>query len=393
MMTPKRILVPLDCSPLSETKLPVVEEYGLALGAEVILLHVLPTGRLTDRHLPRPFEQGTIDAGVVSQEEARAHTFLDASVTRLHAAGVVAQPFVQYGPIAETILEIAREREIALIILGSDVRRGLSRLLLGSVAATVVRDAPCPILLVRPDEAVSSATPEVRSFADDAARAGLLTPRVLGTRTVDLARIVGSVGRANEMGANFRPLKRRRQEEDRYERILALASGGTRPLPPVDLYKLGYGYYAVDGHRRVAAMKELGYDEITANVTEYLPATDTDAQQLFTARLSFERATGLTTVGAARPASYPRLAELIEEFRVLRDLGDRREAAERWRVVIYGDLMRRIRALRINRHFPGERSADIVVRVADYRRDESARQGRELGWEEAAQGFAETLPG
>ena len=68
---------------------------------------------------------------------------------------------------------------------------------------------------------------------------------------------------------------------------------------PIDVYKLGYGYYVVDGHRRVAAHKELGYDDIAANVTEYLPATDTDAQQLFTARRNFERATGLTSVGAA----------------------------------------------------------------------------------------------
>lgn len=389
-MSPKLILAPLDCSPLSETKLPVIEEYARAFGAEVILLHVLAEGRRPEIHLPRRSDS-VPEGGSVSPEEARARTFLDACTSRLRAAGITAMPLIQHGPIAETITGIARREDVALIILGSDVRRGIPRLFLGSVAGAVERDAPCPLLLIRPDVTVSTTVPVVRSFADDAARVGLLTPRVLGQRTVELARIVGSVGRASEMGADFRPLVRRHPDEQRYQRILKIADEGTRPVPPVDLYKLGYGYYVVDGHRRIAAAKQLGHYDILANVTEYVPVTDADAQQLFTARRSFERATGLTSVGAARPESYPRLEELIEEFRQLRGLADRREAAERWRVAVYDDLIRHIRALRLNHYFPGERSADIVVRIADHRRAESARLGREVDWDEALTSFAATM--
>jgi hypothetical protein len=55
------------------------------------------------------------------------------------------------------------------------------------------------------------------------------------------------------------------------------------------------------------------------------------------------------------------------------------EATERWRMAVYSDLTRRIRALRLNRHFPGER-------VADHRRGEvgsagaHARLGRGGTW-------------
>ena len=390
MSTPKRVLVPLDYSTVSETKLPTVEEYGRALDAEIILLHVLPAAGRGEGHLPRPFDTRP-DASIVSPEEARARTFLEMVASRLRAAGIATQPLIMHGPVAETIVETARREEIALIILGSDVRNGISRLFAGSVAGRVIRDAPCPVMLIRPDLEAATDNPPLRVFEEDAARAGLTTPRILGSRTVDPARIIGSVGRSQELGADFRPVQRVRPDEDRYQRVRKLTEEGVTPLPPIDLYKLGYGYYVLDGHRRVAAAKELGQDEIEANVTEYLPVTDTDAQQLFTARRTFERATGLTSVGAARPESYPQLDRLIDEFQRGRGLDDRREAAERWRVSVYGDLIRRIRALRLNRFFPGERSADIVVRVAEHRAAMAAHEGRDITWDEALHSFIAEL--
>jgi nucleotide-binding universal stress UspA family protein len=391
MSAPKRLLVPLDYSTVSETKLPTVEEYGLALDAEIILLHVLPNNGRGEGHLPRPFVDTRTDTSFVSPEEARARTFLEMVASRLRAAGVATQPMILYGPVAETIIETARREGISLIILGSDVRNGISRLFAGSVAGRVVRGAPCPILLIQPDLDTVADNPPLRIFEDDAARAGLTTPRILGNRTVETARIIGSVGRSKELGADFRPAQRVKPDEERYQRILKLLGEGVTPLPPIDLYKLGYGYYVLDGHRRVAAAKELGQDEIEANVTEYLPVTDTDAQQLFTARRTFERATGLTSVGAARAESYPQLERLIEEFQRGRGLTEHHEAASRWRVSVYGNLIRRIRALRLNRFFPGERSADIVVRVAKHRAAMCEHEGRDITWDEALYSFIADL--
>ena len=239
-MPPKRILVPLDASPLSETKLPVVEEYGRAFGAEVILLHVIAAASRPVLHFTRTTE--SIEEGSISTDEARARSFIEMTASRLRAAGIVAQPLVLAGPIAETILEVARQQEVTLIILGTDVRRGISRLFLGSVAGAVVQNAPCPTLLVRPDLAASTATTPLRAFADDEARAGVLTPRILGARRIEVARIIGSVGRASELGADFRPTMRNPPDESRYQRIVELADRGVQPLPPVDLFKLGYGY-------------------------------------------------------------------------------------------------------------------------------------------------------
>ena len=51
--------------------------------------------------------------------------------------------------VADTIAELARDWKADLLVVGTHGRRGVSRLLIGSVAERVVRLAPCPLLLVR----------------------------------------------------------------------------------------------------------------------------------------------------------------------------------------------------------------------------------------------------
>src|SRR5207237_7395800 len=130
--------------------------------------------------------------GTVSTDEARARTYLDAIVARLHADGFRAHELIRIGPPAQTIVDAATELEVDLIVIGSPVRAGLPRAFLGTVADEVVRTAPCPVLLVRPQLEAGAGSP-IRSFADDAARAGPLAQRHLGSRTIEVPRIIGSV--------------------------------------------------------------------------------------------------------------------------------------------------------------------------------------------------------
>jgi nucleotide-binding universal stress UspA family protein len=58
---------------------------------------------------------------------------------------------------AEAILSYVEEHEVDLVVMGTHGRRGLQRLLIGSVAEEVLRRAPCPVLTVRYDEGVPSA--------------------------------------------------------------------------------------------------------------------------------------------------------------------------------------------------------------------------------------------
>ena len=64
-------------------------------------------------------------------------------------SGVRTELFLRNGPATEIIVAFAVARKADLIIVGSQGRTGLSRLLIGSVAERVVRHALCPVLVVR----------------------------------------------------------------------------------------------------------------------------------------------------------------------------------------------------------------------------------------------------
>ena len=53
------------------------------------------------------------------------------------------------GPVVESLVDCAKEYSADLIVMGSEGRKGVSRLLLGSVAEGVLRNAPCSVQIVR----------------------------------------------------------------------------------------------------------------------------------------------------------------------------------------------------------------------------------------------------
>ena len=78
------------------------------------------------------------------RDKAREH-LIDA-LARFGAEG---EPAIEEGPAPEAILRLARELPAELLVMGTAGRTGLSRMLLGSVAEAIARDAPCSVLVVR----------------------------------------------------------------------------------------------------------------------------------------------------------------------------------------------------------------------------------------------------
>lgn len=88
-----------------------------------------------------------------------------------------------------------------------------------------------------------------------------------GLETVELARISGSVGRCLDFDGGFLPACS--CTRGRWERVdRALREG--KFLPPVELYKLGEGYFVSDGNHRVSAARYRGVVAVDAVVTEFL---------------------------------------------------------------------------------------------------------------------------
>lgn len=88
---------------------------------------------------------------------------------------------------------------------------------------------------------------------------------------VPIDQIVGTVGRASDLGTDFRPMVP--GGGYRFRCIRTLMQDGAA-LPPIELYKLDDRYYVVDGHHRVAAARSLGQRFMDAVVTEFQVTTE-----------------------------------------------------------------------------------------------------------------------
>lgn len=87
---------------------------------------------------------------------------------------------VRIGDPAQALLQVAVDVEADMIVVGTHGRRGIEKLILGSVAQELVRIAPLPVLVARPNDTLSlrkSQRPEPRQPGDDVPRTAL-TDRV-----------------------------------------------------------------------------------------------------------------------------------------------------------------------------------------------------------------------
>jgi nucleotide-binding universal stress UspA family protein len=132
------ILVPLDGSPADEAVVALVEALAPP-GADVVLLHArtpaLARGRAAAYHRV---------GGRRPSLERHLRRFQD----RLAQAGLRARVTIRTGEPVREILAAAAREEAGLIAMATRGRRGLSRLLLGSLAEEVVRRARVPVLVV-----------------------------------------------------------------------------------------------------------------------------------------------------------------------------------------------------------------------------------------------------
>jgi nucleotide-binding universal stress UspA family protein len=133
----KRILVPLDGSPLAERALPYARTLAQAAGARIWLLRAVPSADLAG---VKPHE-------TQEREFWEAEGYLRDQSVCLPAGSVEFATFG--GGAAEGIVSECRSRQVDLVVMATHGRSGLGRWVFGSVAAGVLARAPAPVLLVR----------------------------------------------------------------------------------------------------------------------------------------------------------------------------------------------------------------------------------------------------
>lgn len=147
----KSLLIATDGSELGDKAVAAGVELAKAHGAKILVLTAtdpVATGLGAGGY-------GTFDAGpIIAQLEddyaAEAKKLLAAAKDKLAASGLAAETLhVPRHRPADAILEVATERGIDTIVMGSHGRRGLGRLLLGSQASEVLARSSVPVLIVK----------------------------------------------------------------------------------------------------------------------------------------------------------------------------------------------------------------------------------------------------
>jgi nucleotide-binding universal stress UspA family protein len=159
----KRILVAVDGSPASNAGLAAAVELASDQHATLIALHVIDDGTL-----PVDFEGVSYPAKYVDTYFEAMHKsgrkLLDRIAKSALAAGLQCESVLERSrarTVADVVVSQARKLRADVIVIGTHGRRGLRRLLLGSDAEAVVREATVPVLLVRARER-ARATPAKR---------------------------------------------------------------------------------------------------------------------------------------------------------------------------------------------------------------------------------------
>jgi nucleotide-binding universal stress UspA family protein len=142
-----RILVPVDGSPTSEQGVDEAIALARQLGSRLRLLHVL------DPRLLLVGAESPVSAqSMLDQQRADGSRLIEAAVARAREQGADAEGVLGQDPpqrVSDLILREAAQWPADLIVMGTHGRRGLSHLLLGSDAESVLRQARVPVLLVR----------------------------------------------------------------------------------------------------------------------------------------------------------------------------------------------------------------------------------------------------
>jgi nucleotide-binding universal stress UspA family protein len=143
----RRLVVPLDGSPLAEEALPTAQALATRLGIPLHLITAIDVMRLIPPALgPVVAFDAAAYQETVSQLDAGATALLAELSTRLERDGLTISSAVVHSSPFAAIADAVQEDD--LLVMTSHGRGGVRRWVLGSVAEKLVREAPVPVILV-----------------------------------------------------------------------------------------------------------------------------------------------------------------------------------------------------------------------------------------------------
>ena len=141
----RRILFATDFSEGSSHALPYAADIARQYGAKLFLVHVIyDVAMSAGWYVPHV----SIDEIYRDMEKSAGAELEKSFVDEMRGLRDVERVVLKGIPYEE-ISKFSEEKKIDLVVLGTHGRRGIDRMLFGSTAEQVVRNAPCPVLSVR----------------------------------------------------------------------------------------------------------------------------------------------------------------------------------------------------------------------------------------------------
>lgn len=137
------MLVPVDFSDQRFRVLAHAREIAPVYGMDVTVLHVVEVQGLPEAY---GMYSSPPDPGKLGE---RAEEVLEKELDSFRDAGIDVSVEAMGGHPAEAVLDMAEEREAAFITIATHGRTGMERMLMGSVAEKVIRQAPCPVCTIK----------------------------------------------------------------------------------------------------------------------------------------------------------------------------------------------------------------------------------------------------
>jgi nucleotide-binding universal stress UspA family protein len=149
----RKILVPLDGSPLAEQALEPALTLAKQIDESEVILFRVPFYQ--DVTIVQDAYMGVmLPPDVPARAEAEAKSYLSAVQDKYRHPNLKLRSITQMGDEANAILNIADDEEVDLIVMSTHGRTGITRWMLGSITERVLQQAPCPVLVVHKDQPI-----------------------------------------------------------------------------------------------------------------------------------------------------------------------------------------------------------------------------------------------
>lgn len=143
----KHLLVTLDGSPQAESVIPHAIDIAKTMGAELTLLRVVDAAN-SDWSERGAIGKSQAASTIRSTYVDQATAYLERVAEQLRHSGVPARAVVKQGQAGRQIVATAKEVDADAITMTTHSRRGINRLMFGSVAEEVLHESQLPIILV-----------------------------------------------------------------------------------------------------------------------------------------------------------------------------------------------------------------------------------------------------